>query len=112
MVLQKQQPRQIQYLEELHHHLPLLLERQTVIHQSHNPGIHGANDPLGAFWNTEHAKNVVPDDKTRPRYDEELSSYNRRSSSRAVNPDVSPMPVNSRFRLPSSQRKVCKLGLF
>ncbi|VFQ75894.1 unnamed protein product [Cuscuta campestris] len=53
--------------------------------QSHNPGMHGANDPLGAFWNTEHAKNVVPDDKTRPRYDEELSSYNRTSSSRAVN---------------------------
>lgn len=55
--------------------------------QSHNPGMHGANGPLGAFWNSEHAKNVVPDDKTRPRYDEELSSYDQTSpsSSRVVN---------------------------
>ncbi|XP_019187035.1 PREDICTED: probable serine/threonine-protein kinase DDB_G0280111 isoform X2 [Ipomoea nil] len=44
---------------------------------SHNPGMAGAGagGPLGAFWNTQHAKDAAPDDKTRPKYDEELTSY-------------------------------------
>ncbi|VFQ63383.1 unnamed protein product [Cuscuta campestris] len=60
--------------------------------QSHNPGMHGANDTLGAFWNTEHAKNVVPDVKTRPRklpnaYSSNLpiSKRDRRAKSFATN---------------------------
>lgn len=50
----------------------------------------GAGGPLGAFWNTQHAKDAIPDDKTRPKYDEELTSYgsarnDRTSPSKAVN---------------------------
>ncbi|XP_031113009.1 probable serine/threonine-protein kinase DDB_G0280111 [Ipomoea triloba] len=59
---------------------------------SHNPGMAGAGPggPLGAFWNTQHAKDAAPDDKTRPKYDEELTSYgssrnDRTSPSKAVN---------------------------
>nr|GMD65211.1 probable serine/threonine-protein kinase DDB_G0280111 [Ipomoea batatas] len=67
---------------------------------SQNPGMAGAGPggPLGAFWNTQHAKDAAPDDKTRPKYDEELTSY---GSSR--NDRTSPSKAVSRARDGSSK---------
>ncbi|CAH9122827.1 unnamed protein product [Cuscuta epithymum] len=38
---------------------------------SYNPTMGGASGPIGAFWNTEHAKKVAPAEKTRLKYDED-----------------------------------------
>ncbi|KAL2461301.1 Protein kinase superfamily protein [Abeliophyllum distichum] len=49
---------------------------QNVSATSHNRNTGGSAGPLGAFWTTQHAKDSVGlEEKTRPKYDEELTSH-------------------------------------
>ncbi|KAL2478462.1 Protein kinase superfamily protein [Forsythia ovata] len=49
---------------------------QNVSATLHNRNTGGSAGPLGAFWTTQHAKDSVGlEEKTRPKYDEELTSH-------------------------------------
>ncbi|CAA2957098.1 AP2-associated protein kinase 1-like isoform X2 [Olea europaea var. sylvestris] len=49
---------------------------QNVSASSSNRNTGGSTGPLGAFWTTQHAKDSVGlEEKTRPKYDEDLTSH-------------------------------------
>lgn len=58
-------------------------------------GVGGGGGQLGAFWSTQHAKDsLIPEDKNRPKFDEEPSSHGSSRHDRS-RPDNHPLPRNA-----------------
>ncbi|KAL5760560.1 hypothetical protein ACOSQ2_019398 [Xanthoceras sorbifolium] len=58
-------------------------------------GVGGGVGQLGAFWSTLHAKDsLIPEEKNRPKFDEEPSSYGTSRHDRS-RPDNYPLPKNT-----------------
>ncbi|KAK0574243.1 hypothetical protein LWI29_020298 [Acer saccharum] len=63
--------------------------------QSVTSGVGGGAGQLGAFWSTQHAKEtLIPEDKNKPKFDEEPSSYGTSRHDRS-RPDNHPLPKNT-----------------
>lgn len=59
------------------------------------PGSRASGGQLGAFWSTQHAKDsTVAEDKSRPKFDEDPTSYSSMKHDRN-HPENHPLPKNS-----------------